>query len=499
VRTGVFGRACCCCLLIALAAGGAFAGGRAEPRVSDYSSGVSVHDPSIVKSPDGLYYIFGSHMEVAKSDDLWTWTSVASGVRTANPLFENLLSNPTAFDFVGRNDEGGYSVWAPDVIYNRAMQRYVMYFSKTSSYVKSSIGFATSDSIAGPYSYEGTVVYSGFTQADIEKTDVLDHVAREDTFRYAGSNSYRNYQWPNAIDPSVFYDAEGRMWMVYGSWSGGIFILEIDESTGRPIRRDADRASGTDPYFGTHLTGGNHRSIEGPYIVYDESSRYYYLFVSYGRLVSDGGYQIRVFRSRRPDGPYLDPSGQTVDPVYPHDEYGLKLLGNYTLPSLLRAYMAPGHNSVLMEDDGTRLLVYHVRFDDGTEYHEPRVHQWFLNADGWPVVAPFAYSGERLSDSGVPLSDIPGTYLLLEFGVDISDRVAKPREIRLRRDGSILGAERRTVGSWETADGTPFVSLYIDDTSYEGVFLRQPDESGNDAMTFTAASKENDSVWGVMY
>jgi arabinan endo-1,5-alpha-L-arabinosidase len=482
-----------------IAASGAFAGGGSEPRVSDYSSGVSVHDPSVVKSPEGVYYIFGSHMEVAKSDDLRSWRSVASGVSTANPLFENLLSNPTAFDFVGRNDEGGYSVWAPDVIYNHAMQRYVMYFSKTSSYVKSSIGFATAESIEGPYSYQGTVVYSGFTQADIEKTDVLEYVTREDTFGYAGSSSYRNYQWPNAIDPAVFYDADGRMWMVYGSWSGGIFILEIDESTGRPIRRDGDRSGRVDAYFGIHLTGGNHRSIEGPYIVYDESSQYYYLFVSYGRLVSDGGYQIRVFRSRRPDGPYLDPAGRNVDPVYPHDEYGLKLLGNYTPPSLPRAYKSPGHNSALIDEDGTRLLVYHVRFDDGTEYHEPRVHQWFLNADGWPVVAPFAYSGERLSDRGEPISEILGTYLLVEFGVDLSDRVAEPREITLRRGGTVVDAERRSIGSWETTDDSPFMSLIIDGTSYEGVFLRQPDEAGNDAMTFTAASNENDSVWGVMY
>lgn len=33
------------------------------------SSGVSVHDPSIVKD-NGTYYIFGSHMAAAKCDDL---------------------------------------------------------------------------------------------------------------------------------------------------------------------------------------------------------------------------------------------------------------------------------------------------------------------------------------------------------------------------------------------------------------------------------------------
>ena len=37
-----------------------------------------------------------------------------------------------------------------------------------------------------------------------------------------------------------FYDKDGRMWMVYGSWSGGIFLIEIDEETGYPIYPEAD-------------------------------------------------------------------------------------------------------------------------------------------------------------------------------------------------------------------------------------------------------------------
>ena len=51
------------------------------------------------------------------------------------------------FTYVGKNEEGGYSVWAPDVIYNKKMGKYVMYFCTTSSYVKSNICFATADDI----------------------------------------------------------------------------------------------------------------------------------------------------------------------------------------------------------------------------------------------------------------------------------------------------------------------------------------------------------------
>ena len=40
---------------------------------------------------------------------------------------------------------------------------------------------------------------------------------------------------PNVVDPCTFYDAQGRLWMVYGSYSGGIFIKEMDAKTGLPL------------------------------------------------------------------------------------------------------------------------------------------------------------------------------------------------------------------------------------------------------------------------
>lgn len=178
------------------------------------------------------------------------------------------------------------------------------------------------------------------------------------------------------------------MWMTYGSWSGGIFILEIDEETGYPIHPEADPENGVDTYYGKRLLGGGHNSIEGPYIMYDETSKYYYLFVSYGELQARGGYQMRVFRSQNPDGPYIDTAGQELGMVVHHSIYGLKMMGNYTFPSLSFTYMAPGHNSAFVDDNDRMYVVYHQRFKNGTEAHEPRVHQIFINKKGWPVAAP---------------------------------------------------------------------------------------------------------------
>src|SRR5690606_41764902 len=49
----------------------------------------SVHDPSIIKVED-TYYVFGSHLAVAKSTDLMNWDIVASGVMPENPLFSDV-------------------------------------------------------------------------------------------------------------------------------------------------------------------------------------------------------------------------------------------------------------------------------------------------------------------------------------------------------------------------------------------------------------------------
>ena len=87
---------------------------------------------------------------------------------------------------------------------------------------------------------------------------------------------FMNVSRMNIMDPDVFYDEDGRMWMVYGSWSGGIFMIEIDEDTGYPIYPEADEENHVDSYYGKKLLGGYHNSIEGPHIMYDETSGYYY-------------------------------------------------------------------------------------------------------------------------------------------------------------------------------------------------------------------------------
>lgn len=468
-------------------------------------AGAGVHDPSILKVDD-TYYIYGSHMTAAKSENLREWHALPGGMSESNPVYGKIRSSfDGAMAFTGSNGSEipaeTVSIWAPDVKYSEKRGLYYMYFCTSSNFCSSTVCYATSSSPEGPFEWQGNLVYSGFNEGLLDKTDVLEYVdkdyARENYL--SSSGTYNNQQNPNAIDPTIFWDKDGRMWMTYGSWSGGIFLLEIDEETGKAIHPQADPENHVDPYFGKRLIGGGHTSIEAPYILYDKDADYYYLFVSYGALQQKGGYQIRVFRSKTPDGEYVDMNGE-----YPsrgtgnHAYTGLKLSGNYRLPSLDQAYMATGHNSAFIDTDGKRYIVNHTRFENRGEVHEPRVHQYILNDEGWPCMLPYATDGETIVEKGYDTSALVGEYFVINQGTKIDGVIAEPFKLVLTEGGNVFGKDIQ--GTWirkENSDSC-YVHITYGDTEYSGVFCAMKDEAGTKVMTFSAVGN-NESIWGVKY
>lgn len=491
-------------------------------------SRVSVHDPSVFKDEDGTYYIFGSHIDAAKSYDLQNWKIFSNGYSAVNnAIFGDLSKNlARAFEWAGEDledCENGFAVWAPDVVYNPdyvnkdgSKGAYMMYFCTTSTWIRSVICFGVSQNPEGPYEFVDTLIYSGFTKNDSYATSKTKNVNRkytstnvdeliasgEVTFNdsWFSGNNFNNNLFPNAIDPTIYYDTDGRMYMTYGSWSGGIFTLEIDKATGRVIHPKTSTTEDgrlVDSYFGTKLSGSYHKSGEGPFIEYNPDTGYYYLWVTYGGLTSEGGYNMRVFRSRNAAGPFYDAAGNSavMQADSDADSIGLKVMGNYKFSSLDKAYMACGHNSVLCDDDGRWYLINHARFDDGYEFHEVRVHSMYFNSEGWPVVAPYEYSGDVISEGGYNTSDIIGSYEFINHGNDTSSTIHNYVSIKLNEDGTITGDAK---GTWEQADDSAQASLVIDGQRYDGYFMAIQDETGKGkkVMTFTAVGSNNQTVWG---
>ena len=504
---------------------------------------VSVHDPSIVKDNSSKrWYIFGSHRAAAYTEDLMNWTGFAAPWGTAsntnapnalafvNNQMKKVPKGGQEVDFINFNAllwssaYGDYDIngnmWAPDVIYNKAMGKWCMYLSINGPRWNSSIILLTSDKINGPYRYQGPVIISGFNVSDLDQlsfrnTDLELAIGELTKLppRYERGDRWGNFL-PHCIDPCVFYDEEGLLWMTYGSWSGGIFIIRLNEQNGL---RDYDvtypeTGSGqsmiSDPYFGRKIAGGCYVSGEASYI--EHIGDYYYLFVTNGGLEQTGGYQMRVFRSTSPTGPYKDPKGQSA--IY--SSYALNFGPNSTNrgENIFGAYgdwgymsdgeRSQGHSSIVAADDGRTYLVYHTRFQNGGEGHQVRVHQVFLNQDGWLCAAPFEYTGEVTNDADIANNEffnadyIAGDYKIMihRYGLDHAKKaLVTPSSVKLNSNGTVTGALN---GTWELTPGTCYLSLKINNVVYKGVLVVQMMEPRKQlALAFTGMSDTGVTAW----
>ena len=556
-------------------------GASAQTQVSDndltnaytsrsYSKRVVCHDPSIVvdditnpSSP--TYYIYGSHLgrgKTTSASNYQEWSTFKAGeeaTSNVNSLFANKqgtlvnFANAYASHLITevKNSKGekvkfgnfnahgwqykGYTVkdnqWAPDIIYNKTMKKWCLYMSLNGDHWCSSIVCFTSDNIEGPWVYQGPVVFSGFqgtyehnvyAAADDWKHTDFAIATGESSLptRYKVADKWGTY-WPNCIDPCVFYDDNDNLWMSYGSWSGGIFMIRLDKSNGlrdysykfpyqvngsttTPGAANANCTS--DPYFGKKIAGGYYVSGEASYI--QKIGKYYFLFMSYGGLTSDGGYQMRIFRSENPDGPFVDCNGTSA--VYNSykmnyssttaDNRGVLLFGGYKWDAMSGAEIAQGHNSAFIDKQGRAFVVYHTRFSNGREGHQVRVHQLFLNDEGWLMAAPFEFDGETVTHSDIASkasvkdSEIAGDYQFMrhQYGQNTAAKAYEtPVNITLHEDGTITGSEE---GTWKRTAGTDFIHLTIGGVTYRGVLVKQTiDYTNIPALAISALSSSDGS------
>lgn len=536
-----------------------------------YNKRVVCHDPSIVidditNPASPTYYIYGSHLGKGKTtaaENYQEWTvfkADESNATATNSLFCNLSGTLVNYSdayathaVTSVKDHAGNTVtfgnfdahgwqkkgntvkgmqWAPDVIYNKTMKKWCMYMSLNGDNWASSIVCFTSDNVEGPWKYQGPVVFSGFlgkyahngyaAADDWKYTDFT--IATGETSlpeRYNVGDKWGSF-WPNCIDPCVFYDDQDNLWMSYGSWSGGIFLLRLDKNNGLrdytytyPYEVNGKAATSTaasanttsDPYFGKKIAGGYYVSGEASYV--EKIGSHYFLFMSYGGLVSTGGYQMRVFRSDNPEGPYVDCNGTSA--VFNRylmnysatavDNRGVLLFGGYKWDPMSGAEIAQGHNSAFTDKEGRSFVVYHSRFTNKGEGHEVRVHQLFLNDEGWIMAAPFEFDGETITNNDIATkasiadTEIAGDYQFLrhEYGQNTEAKAYEtPVNIRLNADGTISGAEN---GTWERTAGTDYIALTIDDVVYRGVLVRQTiDYTNIPAIAIAALSSSSGST-----
>lgn len=444
------------------------------PQSGERTANVSVHDPSVFwDSLDSKYYAFGTHFAFASSDNLIIWRQLASDnqpnvlygeERCAAPYGSFPKAIEETVNLVQPVTGAGAitTTWAPDVEFIGG--KYYMYYSLTYAFGsnKSAIARVESDYAYGPYT-NNTILVESVTSTEADK--------------------------PNCIDPELFYDKDGRLWMVYGSFFGGIYIKEL-YTEGERVGLPKEEGFGKLLWQNGYSTG-----VEGPFIFYNATTEYYYLMVSEGDLTTV--YNMRVARSKNPDGPYTDVTGADVAAT----GKGNKIAGNYKFAraGTAQGYAAMGHNSVIKDGEGRYFVVYHTRRQTGTEVtagHNLYTNQLYFNEEGWPVMAPAAYVGE--SAGTVTAEQVASTYEVVIHNPATVVAMAESQDYVLAQDGTVTRGGT-PAGSW-TLSQNFYITVTIDNVAYKGVVVPVWDmyaPSNGGVLAITATSDAGVSLWAL--
>lgn len=283
------------------------------------------HDPAtLIKDGDTYWHFFTAPgVGSANSKDMINWSS------SYKPVFQagsNWKSNYPAWTIpyfgTGQDANTDGNLWAPDVIYMNGA--YYLYYSCSS--------FGSSNSAIG-----------------CVKSTSLNNPKWEDMGKVVSSNSRSDI---NAIDPGMFKEDDGKVYMVYGSFSGGIGIVDIDTITGlatTPVKK---------------LAGGNSSSYEAPALFKEDG--YYYLVINRGSCCRglESTYYLIVGRSTDVKGPYSN--FRTLLPVKDGK------------------YIGPGHFS-LYRDECANYVTTHYYDGNRNGLAQYDILRMTM-IDGWPVL-----------------------------------------------------------------------------------------------------------------
>ncbi len=360
-------------LVITLALSPMAAFAQAQQPISLPLSGdiAGTHDPSI--SRDGnTWYVFstgktpqGGEFAIRCSDDLKLW-------RLCGEVFDDIP------DWIKQKSPGTKELWAPDV--HRVGNEFRLYYSY-SLFGKSTsgIGLAVNQTL-NPRSPAYKWVDKGL---------VLESRA---TDRF------------NAIDPNFVQDADGHLWLAFGSFWDGIKLRRLNDVTGLASTTDTrtyslarrshasetrsltaesvDAPKQSTAGLNEKITGlaPDSEAIEAPFIV--SYAGYFYLFTSWDLCCrgTHSTYHTVVGRARSIIGPYVDRSGKMLEDG-----------GDTPLLTANSRWLGAGGASLLLLDPAITdppavdLIVFHA-YDAETGKPSMQLSTLAWN-DGWPTAA----------------------------------------------------------------------------------------------------------------
>ena len=304
---------------------------------ADDTAVCAVHDPTLARDEAGVLWVVSTDAGAPPAPPLLRLRASGDGGRTwatRGAVFERLPA------WAAAAVPAATGLWAPDLSF--VAGRWLLFYSVSSfGSQRSAIGLAMSATLAGG----GAWVDAGAVLA-------------------SAPGAGEDY---NAIDPSVADDGE-NVWLVYGSFWGGIHAVPLDAGSGKP-------AANATPTVLARRPAPD--ALEGAFLLPRPDA--YYLFVSWDyccRGVSSN-YSVHVGRSPRIDGPYVDRAGAPM-----LDGGGSLFVGG---GHGWAAGGGPGFLRTTAGVDPAVMVLHAYDGETGAPYLQLIDVAW--GADGWPAVA----------------------------------------------------------------------------------------------------------------
>lgn len=413
----------------------------------------NVHDPTVVLADDGYYYMYqtdasygnahtaGGHFHGRRSKDLVNWEYLGGTMQSLPEwLLPKLNQIRSEMGLPATTGDGEFGYWAPCV---RKVKSglYRMYYSIVCP------GLLNGDGTWGERAFIGMMENSDPANNDgwVDKGYVVTNASDKGLNFNIPSTDWANayYKW-NAIDPSYIITPSNEHWLIYGSWHSGIVAMELNSDTGLPKQTlGVPWATGSAPAeYGTLIqtreAGNRWQASEGPEVVYNAETGYYYLFVAYDGLAVP--YNTRVARSKSITGPYLGIDGANVTT-------GATMLPVVTHPykfSNSDGWVGISHCAVFDDGKGNWYYASQGRLpesvDNSIMLGHVRSIRW--TKDGWPLVMPERYGA-------VPKVAITEEELVGNWEhIDLSYSYGKQKESSVM---TLTADHKVSVGTWKDA------------------------------------------------
>ncbi len=368
----------------------------------------NVHDPTIVKCGD-TWYMYGTdasygnalngvgHYPYKTSKDLVNWYYTGCAMTQTPPIWiKDSLNVIRARLGLAAIASPSYGYWAPCV--RKVGNKYRMYYSVIiDNYIGNGLQNTTAnfDNTWNERAFIGMMESIDLsTNKWVDKGYVISSVSDKTSWARSSTSDWSAYFKWNAIDPTYIVTPEGDHWLIYGSWHSGIPEVKLDSATGKPTKLNVLADYGT--RIARRINNDNNRwqGEEGPEIMYNPKTGYYYLFLAYDELSVN--YNTRVCRSKTINGPFLGYNNSNIT------------LGADCFPVITHPYKFNNHSGwvgfshcCVFQDPLTEQWYYcsQARLPantNGNAYSNAimmgHLRKMLWTDDGWPVVLPERYA-----------------------------------------------------------------------------------------------------------